>query len=346
MRAAGAAAARAGTLLERVAPEKVTIKAYGAGYALSWFSGVHEGFGPGAARSSRLQREASTDMQTLNDTHTGSGTGSRNVSPTVRFGQIDIDVMELNTAVDCIMNLTTTGQVEAVVTPNVDHVVRVTKDPAFDAAYRAAALRLADGQPLILASRFLRLPLKTKLSGSDLLVPVLSAAAQNDVPVFLFGATDASAEVAEAELRRLIPGVDIVGRASPMYTPGEPTNEEFDAALSAVEKSGARLVVLAFGTPKQEILAHELRDRLPPATYCCFGAALDFTSGTASRAPAIISKLGIEWLWRLCSEPKRLWRRYLVEDIGIFGIVARMTIDRVRGRQLVFERELPQAGAR
>ena len=256
----------------------------------------------------------------------------------VRFGAVEVDVIELDEAVDAIMSLTSTGKVELVVTPNVDHLVKVPRDEKFAAAYDRAALRVADGQPLIWASKLLRLPLRTKVAGSDLLIPVLTAAAERDVPVFFLGATDESAAVAEEELRRQIPGLNVVGRASPMYKIGEPVNEGLAAAIDQLNASGAKLVVTAFGAPKQEILVNELADRLPPACYCGFGAALDFASGTAQRAPKLASDLGLEWLWRLLKEPKRLWRRYLVDDIGFIPIFAKMVVDRVRRRPLVVNR--------
>ncbi|MFK7918044.1 MAG: WecB/TagA/CpsF family glycosyltransferase [Ilumatobacter sp.] len=318
LRTIGRTAGGAAHAIERLGVGGIARRGYGIAYALHWFAGVFARFGPDAAAASqRAHLVASVSA--------------------LSFGSLDVDCIDLDEAVDSIITMTESSKVEVVVTPNVDHVMRCQTDHAFAHAIRNASLRLADGQPLVLISRLLGLPLRSKLSGSDLLVPVLTAAAARQVPVFLFGSTPDNAGVAETKLLEQIPSLDIAGHASPFYDADDPDTPEFLTALEQLHSSGARLVVMAFGSPKQEVMVEQLRDRLPAGCYCCFGAAIDFSAGAVRRAPGWMSKFGIEWVWRLGLEPKRLWRRYLVDDIGIVRVFARMTARRLRRQSMLVE---------
>lgn len=327
LRNLGRSAGMVASALERLGVDSVARRGYGTAYALHWFAGVLASFEPDAAVASQRAHRAAT------------------VSA-LSFGTLDVDCVELDEAVTSIMEMTRSSGVEVVVTPNVDHVMRCATDDDFANAIRRASLRVADGQPLVLISRFLRLPLRTKLSGSDLLVPVLAAAARDGVPVFLFGSTPDNVQVAQANLLAATPGLDIVGHASPFYNATDPDTPEFLEALDALHASTARLIIMAFGSPKQEVMVDQLRDRLPAGCYCCFGAAIDFSAGAVRRAPHVMSKLGIEWMWRLALEPTRLWRRYLVDDIGIVAVFARMTLRRVRGQSMLGEPSAAAVAAR
>lgn len=323
LRRIGHAAGQLAVLVERLGIHSVARRGYGTAYALHWFAGVFASFEPDEAMASlRAHRAAAVSA--------------------LSFGTLEVDCVDLDEAVDSVMTMTNSSRVEVVVTPNVDHVMRCATNDEFAHAIRNASMRVADGQPLVLISRLLRLPLQTKLSGSDLLAPVLIAAARDGVPVFLFGSTPENVQVAEAKLLVTTPGLDIVGRASPIYDAADPDTPEFLDALASLHASKARLIIMAFGSPKQEVMVDRLRDRLPAGCYCCFGAAIDFSAGAVRRAPTVMSKLGIEWMWRLAREPKRLWRRYLVDDIGIFAVFARMTYQRMRGRSMLVD---PSAAA-
>lgn len=289
-----------GLLLERVGAHKVSVNVFGVIFAVLWFSGMSAGL-----RAQRRDPE------------------------TVDFGGVRVDVIEFADAVDKIVELARQPRVSIVVTPNTDHLVMYRRDAGFAATYDRADLVLADGMPLILVSRLLRLPLTTKVSGSDLAEPLLRAAATAGHQVFLFGATEATTAAAERALRSTIPDIDIVGASSPWYTPGRPDGQ-IDQALQQITASGANLILVAFGAPKQEQLMAEFADRLPDGCYVCCGATLDFIAGNVSRAPAWMSKVGAEWLYRLAQEPGRLWKRYLVRDVAALPIFASMTLQRIR----------------
>ncbi len=326
MRLIGRASGRLGQLCERFGADGPGVKAYGFGYALHWFAGTTTEFGPTEARRSLAAHRTGTSATEL-DTEPNQ----------VVFGGVQVDIIDLPGAVDRIIELSQSDNVEIVVTPNVDHLVLQRRDPAFASIYERAALVLADGQPLIMASKLLRLPLTDKVSGSDLIDPLVAAAAANGTKVFLFGATDDTAEVAANKMRADHSDLQIVGISSPWYTPGG-DNPDVLVALKEVEASGAELVLLAFGAPKQEHLLHEFGDLVPPACYVCCGASLDFVAGKVSRAPAWISKSGFEWLYRLAKEPRRLWKRYIVRDAAALPIFIKMALKRVTGKPLTATR--------
>jgi N-acetylglucosaminyldiphosphoundecaprenol N-acetyl-beta-D-mannosaminyltransferase len=229
------------------------------------------------------------------------------------LGRLPIDAVTFAEALDRIEALVSAGRGGAVFTPNVDHVVKAEHDPELRAAYAAASLSLADGTPVVWASRLLRPPLPEKVSGSDLVVPLAERAARRGWRVYLLGGAAGAAERAAAALASRH-GTNVVGTEAPVVTL-EPRGDATSRAI--VERiRGARpdLVLVAFGAPKQEIWIHRHAAALRPAVAIGVGASLDFLAGAVPRAPAWMSRTGLEWLYRLGREPRRLWRRYLVED--------------------------------
>ena len=206
-----------------------------------------------------------------------------------------------------------------VVTPNIDHVVRYQKHVGFRASYDEAALRLADGVPLVWASRLLGQPLKARVAGSDLLPALCEMAAGEGYTVFLCGGASGVADKAAVALARRFPGLRVVGT----YTPPEMFEYEglqAEIAVRAVNEAKPDILFVALGSPKQELWTHRNWDRLQVTVAVCCGAALDYAAGVKSRAPLWLQRVGLEWLWRLAHEPRRLWRRYLVQDAAFLGI--------------------------
>jgi N-acetylglucosaminyldiphosphoundecaprenol N-acetyl-beta-D-mannosaminyltransferase len=244
--------------------------------------------------------------------------GARVIAP-VRYDKtralgVMVDVLTMDQAVGVVVDfvrnaeLTPDAPCRIVVTPNLDHAVELRQNERLRAAYEAAALVLADGMPLVWASRLGPRPLPERVTGSDLTPRVLGAAPAG-VRVFLLGGSEAAAEAAERNIRSRYPGLTLVGRLSP------PRGFEHDAAWSerivhAITESRAQLVVLGLGAPKQELWAHRHADRLPATVMLCVGATIDFLAGTVSRAPRWMQAIGLEWVYRLLSDPKRLLRRY------------------------------------
>ena len=240
----------------------------------------------------------------------------------VRIGRISVDRVTFGEALDALEALVAAGAGGTVVTPNVDHVVMAEENAAFSDALARASLALADGMPLLWASRWFGTPLPEKISGSDFTLPVLQRAAERGLRVFLFGGADGSAEAARAVLAERLPQLRIVGVLEPHVNMSDPASVHF-ALADAIAASKPDLVVLGLGSPKQELFAERVRHRLAPAVLLSVGATIDFLAGRVSRAPAWMSNNGLEWLYRLHKEPRRLYRRYLIRGPRFIGIVVR-----------------------
>jgi N-acetylglucosaminyldiphosphoundecaprenol N-acetyl-beta-D-mannosaminyltransferase len=241
-------------------------------------------------------------------------------APRVRFGRIWVDAVGLEDALVSIERLVHARRGGAVFTPNVDHIVLASRHPAFRAAYARADLSLCDGQPLFWASRLLGHPLPEKVSGADLFLPVVRLAALRGWRVFLLGGAPGVAAEAAVRLKREL-GVTIVGVASPAVGLVPSFDEKDEIARIAAARP--HLVIVCLGAPKGELWIERARDRLGPAVSIQLGASLDFFLGRVRRAPRWMQRVGLEWLFRLCQEPRRLARRYLLQDPAFLWVLAR-----------------------
>lgn len=200
------------------------------------------------------------------------------------------------------------GRGFALATLNLDHLVKLARDPAFAAAYGAQDFVTADGNPVVWMARAAGRPVAL-LPGSDLILPLVRLAAAEGAGLGLFGASEAALSGAAAHLRGAVPGARIVWmQAPPMgFDPDGPAAAR---ALEEMEAAGVRLCLLALGAPKQERLAARGRALAPGLGFVSIGAGLDFLAGTQRRAPAWVRAVAMEWLWRMLSDPGRLVRRY------------------------------------
>jgi len=200
------------------------------------------------------------------------------------------------------------GRGFALATINLDHLVKLRRDPGFAAAYAAQDLVVADGNPVVWLSRLARRPVAL-VPGSELVLPLARIAAQQGVPVALVGSTAPALEAAARVLRDHAPGLSVAACIAPPmgFQADGPSG---DAALAAIRDSGARLVFLALGAPRQELFAARGRAELPGVGFASIGAGLDFLAGTQVRAPVWVRRIAMEWLWRMLSNPGRLARRY------------------------------------
>jgi N-acetylglucosaminyldiphosphoundecaprenol N-acetyl-beta-D-mannosaminyltransferase len=196
----------------------------------------------------------------------------------------------------------------AVATLNLDHLVKLRNGAAFRDAYCRHELVVADGNPIVWLSRLAGQPVSL-VPGSDLVEPLCILAEQAAQPVALVGATSETLARAAAELSRRCPGLQIVARIAPSQN-FEPLSEEADNIMQSLEQSGARLVFLALGAPRQEIFAARIRAALPQLGLVSVGAGLDFLALTQKRAPLWMRRLALEWLWRMLTSPRRLAGRY------------------------------------
>ena len=215
-----------------------------------------------------------------------------------------------------------------VYTPNVDHLIKLQNDREFQEAYQAAHFRVCDSKVLYYVSRFLGAPLREKISGSDLFPAFYEYHRHNlDIRIFLLGAREGVARTAQQRINAKIGRDIIVDAHSPSF--GFEKNEaECDAIIDLINESGATVLAVGVGAPKQEKWIHKYKDRLPNVRiFLAIGATIDFEAGSLSRAPQWMSAAGLEWLYRLAMEPHRLWRRYLLEDPLFFWLVLKQKLN-------------------
>ncbi len=246
-----------------------------------------------------------------------------------KVGKVHADCVTFAGAIDAIADLVRAGAGGYVVTPNVDHVVLAERSPALSSAYAGASLSLADGVPLVWLSRLLRPSLPEKVSGSDLAVPLLRRAAREGWRVYFLGGEPGVGRAAAARLTKDIPNLEIVGIDAPgLGFDQDPTRERVSFEL--MREAKADLVLMALGCPKQEILMQRWHTALAAGVMLGVGATLNFLAGRVRRAPPWVSRWGMEWLFRLMQDPRRMARRYLVRDLAFVPIAMRTW--RSRGR--------------
>lgn len=209
-----------------------------------------------------------------------------------------------------------------VFTPNVDHLTKLQKDPEFVQAYSICDYKLCDSQILVYASRFLGTPFKEKISGSDLFPSFYNYHKNNeDVKIFLLGAKEGVASKAQNKINQKIGRNIIVASYSPSFG-FEKDEEECENIVNMINNSGATVLAVGVGAPKQEKWICKYKDRLSSIkVFMAIGATIDFEAGNLKRAPKWMSQVGLEWLFRMLCEPRRLWKRYLVDDLVFFILI-------------------------
>jgi N-acetylglucosaminyldiphosphoundecaprenol N-acetyl-beta-D-mannosaminyltransferase len=215
-----------------------------------------------------------------------------------------------------------TGNAGFVVTPNVNHVCLCYRNPVFKEAYQRAFLALPDGIPILWASRLLGVPLKVKLSGSDMVPRLCAFAAEQGYSVFFLGGAPGTADRSAEIMKERHPALKVAGTYCPPFG-FEKDPAQLAETLAAVREAAPVFCFVALGSPKQELFMANHHEQLGAQVSIGIGAAFDFISGRVKRAPVWMQHAGLEWLWRLLQEPRRLWRRYLVEDLVFFKILWR-----------------------
>lgn len=236
-------------------------------------------------------------------------------APRTRLMGVAIDCVTQDQAADWICDRAARGAGGLVVTVNLDHLRRCATDPSYADLVRRADLVVADGMPLIWASRLQGPPLlPERVAGSTMMVDLCRRAAERALPVFLLGGDPGVADRAARVLAERFPGFRCAGTLCPPFG-FESDPAEVARIESAVRDSRARIVLVALGSPKQERLADRLRPVAPDACWIGVGISLSFVTGDVRRAPVWIQRIGLEWLHRLCQEPRRLFRRYIIHGI-------------------------------
>ena len=242
----------------------------------------------------------------------GPGPRAGTAVQTVRLFDLSFDALTLSQGADAIVSAARARRRGLVVTPNVDHILMLDEDPELRTIYDEALFRFADGMPLVWLSKLLSgTSLPERVTGADLLVAVCERAAKHGLSVYFLGAEEGVAARAAALMSAQHPGLRIAGTYSPPMGFDRDVASLADA-IARVAASSPDILFLGLGTPKQERLAHRNLSALRSGPILCCGAAFDFAAGAKARAPRLMQRAGLEWLFRLGQEPRRLWRRYLV----------------------------------
>lgn len=242
--------------------------------------------------------------------------------PKVNICDVFIDNVTMSDVMEKIDRHVRTRGKMYIVTPNVDHIVKLQSDLSFRDVYREASLVLADGMMIILASKFMRSTLQEKISGSDLFPKLCAVAADREYRLFFLGGRPGAAEQAKTKLEELYPTIKIVGFYSPPYG-FENSENENQKIVDMINHTTADIVLVGLGAPKQEKWIHRFKGQYRAPVSIGIGVSFEFVAGMVRRAPAWMQGVGLEWLWRLIMEPRRLWKRYLIDDTQFFGLILR-----------------------
>lgn len=238
----------------------------------------------------------------------------------IQFLNISVDNITTNIALEKISFLVENTTQSYVVTPNVDHIIMVEKDQEFKEIYENASLVLTDGQPLIWISKYFGTPIVEKISGSDLFPKICAVAAEKGYSMFFLGAAKGVADKAAMNLLDLHPNINIVGTYSPTFG-FEKNEEEIAGIINLINSKKPDILILALGSPKQEKFYYKYKEKINVPVALALGASVDFAAGNIKRAPHWMSKNGFEWLYRLYKEPKRLFKRYIIDDTKILWLI-------------------------
>ena len=219
-----------------------------------------------------------------------------------------------------ICRLVEAKQKSYVVAINVDVVMKIEKDSYLKKITDEADITLVDGMPLVWISKWHEKPVKAKISGSDLVPRLCRVAAKKGYSIFIIGGAEGVAEKAKANLEKEISDIKILGTYSPPFG-FEKDEEELDKINRMITAVHPDIVIACFGCPKQEKWIYENYLKYDGTVSICAGATVDFLAGTVSRAPKWMREIGFEWVYRLFQEPKRLFKRYLVDDVKILSLV-------------------------
>lgn len=237
----------------------------------------------------------------------------------IKFMNTDIDNLTMAETLNEIDKLIQKKNCSYVVTPNVDHIVRLEKDEELQKVYKNASLILTDGKPLIWISKWYKTPIKEKISGSDLFPKVCELAANKNYTMYLLGAAEGVADTAARNLMKKYPGLNIVGTYSPPFG-FEKNEQEMNKIKTQIQDVHPDILIVGLGCPKQEkFMYYHCKELGVPISFG-LGASIDFEAGNIKRAPKWMSNHGLEWLYRFSKEPKRLFKRYFVDDLKIISV--------------------------
>lgn len=231
-----------------------------------------------------------------------------------------ISNMDMDETLSAIENMISTGEKNYIVAINVDVVIKIEEDSYLKEITDSADMVLVDGKPLVWISKLHKRPVKAKISGSDLVPLLCEKAAQKGYSIFIIGGKEGVAKQAKYNLEKNLPGIKIVGTYAPPLG-FEKNMSELNHINNIISEVHPDLLIACFGCPKQEKWIYENYQKYDAKVSICAGATVDFLAGNVKRAPKWMSNHGLEWFYRFTKEPKRMFKRYFVDDMKIAKLV-------------------------
>ena len=236
------------------------------------------------------------------------------------FLNTQVNSLAMDEVLQEICNLVDEKKKSYVVAVNTDVIIKIESDKYLKQISDEADLTLVDGKPLIWISKWLKRPVKEKISGSDLVPKLCRISAEKGYTIFIIGGKEGVANSAKANLEKFFKDIQIVGIYSPPLG-FERDAEELSRINQKISSADPDIVIACFGCPKQEKWVYENYKKYNASVSICAGATVDFLAGNVKRAPKWMSDHGLEWFYRFLQEPKRMFKRYFIDDLKIISII-------------------------
>lgn len=244
-----------------------------------------------------------------------AGDERNNVVRRITLMNVGIDNITMQDAMNFITDCVEKRKKEYIVTPNVDHVVKLQNNEQFRKAYLEAGLVAVDGTPIVWVSKWCGKPLKEKITGPKLTEKTIELASTKNFSVFFLGGKEGVGDLAAKRMLEKYPGFRYVGAYSPKFG-FEKDKEEIDKIISVINQAKPDILIVGMGSPKTEIFLNNIYELIEANVSLSVGAAIDFCAGTVKRCPEWVNKIGFEWLYRFIKEPSRMFKRYFVDDFS------------------------------
>ena len=238
----------------------------------------------------------------------------------IKFLNTYIDSLTAQEAKERVDQMVQERRFQYVVTPNTDIVMRMQREPDLLDICNKADLILTDGEMLVKLSKFLGNPIKERVAMTDFVWDVCDLAVEKGYKVFLFGGKESVLETGKNRIQEKYPSLKVCGHYSPPIG-FEKNEEQLGKALDIIKESGADILIVFLGCPKQEKFIAKYKDLYQVPVSITMGGCIDFIGTDIKRAPLWMQKNGLEWFFRFSQEPKRLFKRYFVDDVRIFPLV-------------------------
>lgn len=231
-----------------------------------------------------------------------------------------VNNVDMDEALLAIDKMIASSKKNYIVAINVDVVMKIENDAYLKKITDNADMVLVDGKPLVWISKWHKRPVKAKISGSDLVPLLCERAADKSYSIFIIGGKEGIAEKARKNLEKDFPGIKIVGTYAPPMG-FEQDSKELDRINKMISNVHPDLLIACFGCPKQEKWVYENYRKYNAKVSVCAGATVDFLAGNVNRAPKWMSNYGLEWFYRFMQEPRRMFKRYFIDDIKIIKLI-------------------------